>query len=86
MFLLYVYSHIFYDHCGPLNSVTTLKKENLNKKVNKTIITTTEEHKMVKGEIDTKNSKDRSRSSSQKGTNNQGTAKQDEKSDKEELE
>ena len=41
---------------------------------------------MVEGEIDTKNSKDRSRSSSQKGTNNQGTAKQDEKSDKEELE
>ena len=41
---------------------------------------------MVKGEMDTKNSKDRSRSSSQKGTNNQGTAQQDEKSDKEELE
>ena len=60
----------------PLNSVTTLKKENLNKKVNKTV-TTTEEHKMVKGEIDIKNSKDRSRSrsSTQKGTNNQGAAK-----------
>ena len=37
----------------PLNSVTTLKKENLNKKVNKTV-TTAEEHKMVKGEIDKK--------------------------------
>ena len=38
----------------PLNSATPLQKENLNKKVNKTIIKTTEEHKMVKGQIDTK--------------------------------
>ena len=39
---------------------------------------------MVKGEIDIKNSKDRSRSrsSTQKGTNNQGTANQDAKNDK----
>ena len=36
----------------PLNFVTTLKKDNLNKKVNKT--TTIEEHKMVKGEKDIK--------------------------------
>ena len=31
-----------------MNSVTTLKNENINKKVNKTIATT-EEHKMIKG-------------------------------------
>ena len=38
-----------------LNSVTTLKKENLNKKVKKIIITTTrEEHKMVKDKTDMK--------------------------------
>ena len=36
-----------------LNSVTTLKKENLNKKLNKTI-TVTEEHKIVKDEKDIK--------------------------------
>ena len=36
-----------------LNSVTTLKKENLNKKLNKTI-TITEEHKIVKDEKDKK--------------------------------
>ena len=36
-----------------LNSVTTLKKENLNKKLNKTI-TITEEHKIVKDEKDIK--------------------------------
>ena len=35
-----------------LNFVTTLKKDNLNKKVNKT--TAIEEHKMVKGEKDIK--------------------------------
>ena len=35
-----------------LNSVTTLKKENLNKKLNKTTIT--EEHKIVKDEKDIK--------------------------------
>ena len=36
-------------------SVTTLKKENLNRKVNKTIIiTTTEEHKTIEGKIDIK--------------------------------
>ena len=34
----------------PLNSIATLKKEQLNKKVNK-IIATTEEQKMVKGKI-----------------------------------
>ena len=37
----------------PLNSITTLKKKNLNKRVNKTI-TSTEEHKMVKVEKDIK--------------------------------
>ena len=46
-----------------LNSVTTLKKENLKKKANKTIIiTATEENSKDRG---------RSRSSSEKGTNNQ---------------
>ena len=66
-----------------LNFVTTLKKDNLNKKVNKT--TTTKEHKMVKGEKDIKIVKtSRSRSSTQKGTNNQGATKQDVKNDKDE--
>ena len=37
-----------------MNSKTTLKKEKLNKKVNKTIITRAEEHKMAKGKIDIK--------------------------------
>ena len=37
----------------PLNSVTTLRKENLNKRVDKTI-PATEEHKMVKVEEDIK--------------------------------
>ena len=37
----------------PLNSVITLKKKNLNKRVN-TTITATEEHKMVKAEKDIK--------------------------------
>ena len=37
-----------------MNSKTTLKKEKLNKKVNKTIITTAEEHKMAKDKTDIK--------------------------------
>ena len=42
-----------YNTLLPPNSVTTLKKENLNKKVKKAI-TTKEEHEMVKSEIDIK--------------------------------
>ena len=61
----------------PLNSVTTLKKKNLNKNVNKTIKIT--EHKMVKSETDIKNSKDRSRGRS---STHQGATKQHVKIDK----
>ena len=42
-----------YNTLLPPNSVTTLNKENLNKKVKKAI-TTKEEHEMVKSEIDIK--------------------------------
>ena len=63
----------------PVNFVTTLKKENLNKKVNKTmIIKTTEEHKMFEGKIDIKIVK------IEVEAEVLGTTKQDTKNDKDE--